>query len=132
MLSAAYAFGGEADLTIQQAQTAIRLSPGDFLNVIWHLTDAWAHLSAERFEESAEFARRAIDWNPAFADAHGVLAAASAYLGRMADARASLDAFTRLISGNLADQLAARPFRHQADRERYLTGLRKAGLPEKK
>jgi hypothetical protein len=50
----------------------------------------------------------------------------------MADARASLDAFTRLISGNLADQLAARPFRHQADRERYLTGLRKAGLPEKK
>jgi tetratricopeptide (TPR) repeat protein len=90
MLSAAYAFGGEADLAIQQAQTAIRLSPRDFLNVIWHLTDAWAHLSAERFEESAECARRAIDWNPAFADAHGVLAAASAYLGRMADARASL------------------------------------------
>jgi adenylate cyclase len=132
VLSAAYGFGGEADLAIQQAQTAIRLSPRDFLNVIWNLAEAWAHLSAERFEEAAEWSRRAIDWNPAFADAHGVLAAASAYLGRMADARASLDAFTRLIPGNLADQLAARPFRHQADRERYLTGLRKAGLPEKK
>ena len=60
MLSAAYAFGGEADLAIQQAQTAIRLSPRDFLNVIWHVTDAWAHLSAERFEEAAECARRAI------------------------------------------------------------------------
>jgi TolB-like protein len=128
-LSAAYAFGGEADLAIQQAQTAIRLSPRDFLNVIWHTTGAWAYLSAEKFEEAAEWARRAIDWNPAFADAHGVLAAASAYLGRMADARASLDAFTRLIPGNLADQLAARPFRRPADRERYLTGLRKAGLP---
>jgi adenylate cyclase len=130
VLSAAYAFGGEVDVAIQQAQTAIRLSPRDFLNVIWHVTGAWAHLSADRFEEAAECARRAIDWNPAFADAHGVLAAASAYLGRMADARASLDAFTRLIPGSLADQLAGRPFRRLADRERYLAGLRKAGLPE--
>jgi hypothetical protein len=130
VLSAAYAFGGEADLAIQQAQTAIRLSPRDFLNVVWHTTGAWVHLCAERFEEAVDCARRAIDWNPAFADAHGVLAAASAYLGRMADARASLDAFTRLIPGNLADQLAARPFRRPADRERYVTGLQKAGLPE--
>jgi adenylate cyclase len=101
------------------------------LNVIWHITTAWAHLSAERFQEAADSAQRAIDWNSAFADAHGVLAAASAYLGRMADARASLDAFISLIPGNLADQLAARPFRRPVDRERYLTGLRKAGLPEK-
>ena len=88
-LGVAYAFGGEADLAIQQAQRAIRLSPRDFLNVIWHMLDAWAHLSAERFEEAAECAPRAIDWNPAFADAHGVLAVASAYLGRMADRRQS-------------------------------------------
>jgi TolB-like protein/class 3 adenylate cyclase/Flp pilus assembly protein TadD len=128
-LGAAYAFGGEADLAIQQAQTAIRLSPRDFLNVIWHTTGAWAHLSAERFEEAAECARRAIDSNPAFADAHGVLAAASAYLGRTPDARASLDAFTRLVPGNLANQLAARPFRRPVDRERYVAGLHKAGLP---
>ena len=131
VLSAAYAFGGEADLAIQQAQTALRLSPRDFLNVIWHITDAWAHLSAGRLEEAAECARRAIDWNPAFADAHGILAAASAHLGRMADAGASLDAFVRLVPGSLADQLAARPFRRPADRERYLAGLQKAGLSGK-
>jgi hypothetical protein len=71
-----------------------------------------------------------IDCNPAFADAHGVLAAASAYLGRMADARASLDVFASLIRGSLVDQLSARPFRRPADRERYLLGLYKAGLPE--
>ena len=131
-LSAAYAFGGEPEAAIQQAQMAIRLSPRDFLNVIWHITTAWAHLSAERFQEAVDSAQRAIDCNPAFADAHGVLAAASAYLGRVADARASLDEFTSLIRGSLADQLSARPFRRPADRERYLTGLRKAGLPEKK
>lgn len=131
VLSAAYAFGGEADLAIRQAQTAIRLSPRDFLNVIWHTTGAWAYLSTEKFEEATECARQAIDWNPAFADAHGVLAAASAYLGRLADARASLDAFTGLVPGNLADQLAARPFRRPADRERYIGGLHKAGLRAK-
>jgi tetratricopeptide (TPR) repeat protein len=130
VLGAAYAFSGEADLAIQQEQMAIRLSPRDFFNGVWHTVDAWAHLSADRFEKAAECARRAIDWNPAFADAHGVLAAASAYLGRITDARASLDAFARLIPGNLADQLAARPFRRPADRERYITGLRKAGLSE--
>jgi adenylate cyclase len=129
-LSAAYAFSGEAEAAIQQAQMAIRLSPRDFLNVIWHITTAWAHLSAERFQEAFDSAQRAIDCNPAFADAHGVLAAASAYLGRMADARASLDEFTSLIRGSLADQLSARPFRRPADRERYLLGLRKAGLAE--
>lgn len=129
-LSTAYAFGGEAELAIEQAQTAIRLSPRDFLNVIWHVNQAWAHLSAERFQESADCARRAVDWNPAFPDAHGILAAAAAHLGQMADARVSLDAFTKRIPGSLAAQLAARPFRRPADRERYLDGLRKAGLPE--
>ena len=48
----------------------------------------------------------------------------------VADARTGLDAFIRLLPGNLADQLAARPFRRPADRERYLAGVRKAGLPE--
>jgi tetratricopeptide (TPR) repeat protein len=100
------------------------------LNVIWHITIAWAHLSAERFQQAADCARRAADWNPAFADAHGVLASALGHLGRMAEARASLDVFTSLIPGSLADQLSARPFRRPADRERYLAGLRKAGLPE--
>ena len=131
MLGAAYTFGGEPELALQQAEAAIRLSPRDFLNVIWHITGAWAHFSAERFEEAAECAQRAVDWNPAFADAHGVLAASLAHLGRTAEARSSLDAFTGLISGPVTDQVAARPFRRPADRERYLAGLQKAGLLEK-
>jgi adenylate cyclase len=130
MLGAAYAFGGEAELAIQHAQEAIRLSPRDYLNVIWYITIAWAHLSAERFEDAVDYARQAIDSNPAFADAHAVLASASAHLGRMADARASVEVFTSLIPGDLASQLAARPFRRPLDRERYLAGLCKAGLPE--
>jgi adenylate cyclase len=131
MLSAAYAFGGEADLSIQQAQEAIRLSPRDFMNVIWHTTAGWAYLSAEKFDKAADCARTAIDWNPAFADAHGVLASACAHLGRDMEARASLAIFTSFIRGGVAEQVSARPFRRLADRERYVAGLRKAGLPAK-
>ena len=130
MLAAAYTFSGEAAPAIQHAQDAIRLSPRDYLNVIWHITIAWAHLSAARFEEAADNARRAADWNPAFADAHGVVAVASAHLGRLTEARASFDVFKSLIAGSLADQIGARPFRRPEDRERYLTGLRMAGLSE--
>lgn len=130
-LGVAYAFSGECDPALQSLQQAMRLSPRDFLMVIWYTASAWANLSGERFEQAAECGRRAIDCNPAFPDAHGTLAAASAYLGRDADARAALDGFVRLMPKlTIADPRLVRPFRQPADRERFLAGLRLAGLPE--
>lgn len=130
-LGTAYAFGGECDPAIQNVQEAMRFSPRDFLMVVWFTVSAWAYLSAERFEQAADFGKRAIDCNPAFPDAHGTFAAASAHLGRMADARAGLDGYMRLMPGLTAgDERLMRPFRRPADRERFLDGLRKAGLPE--
>ena len=131
-LGTAYAFGGECDPAIQNLQEAMRLSPRDFLMVVWFTVSAWAYLSAGNFEQASDCARRAIDCNPAFPDAHVTFAAASAHLGHMADARAGLDEFMRLMPGLTAgDERLIRPFRRPADRERFLDGLRKAGLPEK-
>jgi tetratricopeptide (TPR) repeat protein len=130
-LGTAYAFGGECDPAIQNLQEAMRFSPRDFLMVVWFTVSAWAYLSAEKFEEAADFGKRAIDCNPAFPDAHGTFAAASAHLGHMADARAGLDGYMRLMPALTAgDERLIRPFRRPADRERFLDGLRKAGLPE--
>lgn len=128
-LGVAYAFSGESDPALQALQEAIRLSPRDFLMVIWYTASAWAYLSADRFEEAADCGRRAIDCNPAFPDAHGTLAAASAFLGRDADARVALDGYVALMPGlTLSDKRLVRPFRRPQDRERFLNGLRKAGL----
>jgi hypothetical protein len=89
-------------------------------------------LSAQKFEQAADCGKRAIDCNPAFPDAHATFAVASAHLERMADARAGLDELMRLMPGLAAgDERLIRPFRRPADRERFLDGLRKAGLPEK-
>ena len=99
--------------------------------VIWHTASAWSHLSAGRFAEAMDCAKQAIDFNPNFPDAHGTLAAAAAHLGRMTDAKAGLDGYVRLLPGlTLDDPRLTRPFRRPEDRERFLSGLRKAGLPD--
>jgi len=129
-LGAAYSFGGASDQSIAALQEAMRLSPRDYLTVIWHTCAAWSHLHAERFAEAVDCARQAIDFNPFFPDSHGTLTAAAAHLGRMAEAGAGLDGLMRLLPGlSLTDPRLTRPFRRQTDRERFLAGLRKAGLP---
>jgi len=130
-LGVAYSFGGEPDRSLAALEEAKRLSPRDFLMVIWHTASAWSHLHAERYAEAVNCANQAIEFNPAFPDSHGVFAAAAAHLGHMAEARAGLDGFVRLLPGlTLGDPRLIRPFRRPADRERFLTGLRKAGLSE--
>lgn len=130
-LGTAYSFGGEPDRSLAALQEAMRLSPRDCLMVIWHTVSAWSHLHAERFAEAIACARQAIDFNPSFPDSHGIMAAAGAHLGRMIEAQSGLNGFVRLLPGlSLGDPRLVRPFRHPEDRERFLMGLRKAGLPE--
>lgn len=128
-LGVAYAFAGETDAAIAALEEATRLSPRDYLAVIWHTASAWAYLNASRFAESMESARKAIESNPNFPDSHGTLAAAAAHLGRTPEARAGLDGYARLLPGlTLDDPRLIRPFRRPPDQERFLEGLRKAGL----
>ena len=125
------AFGGEHDLAIETVQEAIQLSPRDLLMVIWRVVEAWSHLGAERFDQAAERARLAIGWNAAFADAHAILASALGHAGRLDEARIALDECVRQLPGlTLSDHRLKRPFRRAADQQRFLDGLRKAGLVE--
>ena len=130
-LGVAYSFGGEPDRSLVALEEAIRLSPRDFLMVLWYTASAWSHLHAERYAEAVNWANRAIEFNPAFPDAYAVLAAAAAHLGYTAEARAALDSLVRLLPGlTLGNPRLIRPFRRATDRERFLSGLRKAGLLE--
>lgn len=98
--------------------------------VIWHTASAWSRPYAERFAEAMNCANQAIEFNPNFPDAYCTLAAAAAHLGRMNEAQAGLLGFVHLLPElTLGDARLIRPFRRPADRERVLSGLRKAGLP---
>src|SRR5499427_9132963 len=130
-LGVALSFGGEPDRSIAALEDAKRLSPRDYLMVIWHAVDAWSHLHAERFADAMACAKQAIEFNPTFPDSHGILAAAAAQLGQMTEAQAGLAEFVRLLPElTLSDPRLIRPFRRPADRERFFAGLRKAGLAE--
>jgi TolB-like protein/tetratricopeptide (TPR) repeat protein len=129
-LGGSYGFGGDYDAAMPHLDEAIRLSPRDPLLIIWHLCKGWAALTAERYEEAVEFATQAGEANPEFPDIYAVLAAANGHLGRAAAARAALDQLLRRMPHLTAsDERLNRPFAKAADRDRFLEGLRKAGLP---
>src|SRR5215472_15459122 len=131
-ISACYAFAGDCEAAFANADEAIRLSPRDHLLIIWHLCKGWAALLSERYQEAVELATEAAGANPEFPDTHAVLAAAHGHLGNAAAARAALDEFLRrspVLSAS-DERLKTRPFGNAAQRELFLEGLRKAGLPE--
>jgi adenylate cyclase len=94
------------------------------------LCKGWAALTAEHYEEAINFATQAGEANPEFPDIYAVLASANGHLGRAAAARAALDQLMhRMPNLTASDERLNRPFARAADRERFLEGLRKAGMP---
>jgi tetratricopeptide (TPR) repeat protein len=130
-IGVSHAFAGEPDAALPHLDEAIRLSPRDPLLIIWYLAKGWAVLLAERYEEAIEFTNRAADSNPEFPDIYTVRAAAEGQLGRVDAARSTLGELLRRLPGlTVGDERLSRPFVRAADRERFLTGLRRAGLPD--
>src|SRR6516162_9049993 len=126
------AFAGDLKAALQHVDEAIRLSPRDPLLIVFPLAKGWAALNAERYEEAVEYATQAAEANPEFPDIYAVLASANGHLGRGGPARAAMDQLSRRMPTlTVGDERLNRPFARAVDRERFLTGLRKAGLPER-
>jgi len=129
-LGVSYGFGGDYETTLPHLDEAMRLSPRGPLLVIWRLCRGWSALTAERYEQAVEFATQACEANSEFPDIYAVLAAANGQLGWAAGARVALDELLKRMPGLTAsDERLNRPFARVADRERFLEGLRKAGMP---
>jgi TolB-like protein/class 3 adenylate cyclase/Flp pilus assembly protein TadD len=131
-LGCAFGFAGDYEAAVPLLDEAIRLSPRDPLLVIWHLCKGWAALLSERHQEAIEFTTEAAEANPEFPDVHAVLAAAHGHLGNSGPAHAALAEFLRRTPALTAsDERLNRPFGTGAQREHFLQGLRKAGLPDR-
>ena len=130
-IGVSHAFAGERDAVLRHCDEALRLSPRDPLLLLWYLPKGWAALNAERYEEAIEFAILAAEAHPEFPDVYAVRAAAEGHLGRVDAGRSTLEELLRRMPAlTVADERLNRPFARAADRERFLIGLRKAGLPE--
>ena len=125
---------GQAQETEAHIQEALRLSPRDTHVYLWCMFAGLAKFHLGKEEEAVAWLRRSIEANRNFPTSHFVLAAALARLGRLPEARSEAraglaihPAFTiaRFRAGMSSDDPAA-----VAEWERYIDGLRKAGVPE--
>ncbi|MCP4316036.1 MAG: tetratricopeptide repeat protein [Hyphomicrobiales bacterium] len=127
----ALALGGESERAIVQLKQAIRLSPHDPMIPTWFAYLAFAEFVSNRYGDAIQWARRAVKQRPDFAGGYRVLAASCAHQGELSQARTAV---RKLLAAAPHSTLGyvrkLRIFKNQADMDRYLDGLRKAGLPE--
>jgi adenylate cyclase len=83
------AFSGQAELAIEWAERALRLSPFDPLRHLPFNAMAMANFTRGRYERAAAASRNAIDSNPPFSLLHAMLAASLIRLGRVEEAKLS-------------------------------------------
>jgi adenylate cyclase len=116
---------GQADDGIAMIEKAIRLSPQDPLMHEFMFSIGSAHFIARRHEKAVEFASLSLDLMPGQPGAYRLLAAASAYLGKLSEAAAALEEMVRVAPGMSEQHL--RSFLPETFVEQYIEGLRLAG-----
>jgi tetratricopeptide (TPR) repeat protein len=83
------------------------------------------------YEEAVRVGRRAVKANPEFSNAYKPLIAAMGQLGLVEEAKPYVEKLMELEPEFTVKGFAkVYPIKKEADRERYMDGLRKAGVPE--
>jgi adenylate cyclase len=126
-----YAFTGDRANAYKHLKEALRLSPRDPAN---HWTFSFlglADFAAENYADAVEWALKAIHVQPAFPTGHRLLTASYAMLGDQAAAQAALETLLATAPGTtIASTRAGVPWKDAGDMDRYLAGLRRAGMAE--
>lgn len=122
---------GSIDDAIRYSEHAIRLSPS-LDGAHWPLTAiSHAHMIKGDYEAAVAWALRSLSATPSFVCTHWMLAAATAHLGRLGEARRHVETLLRLTPGATVSRIwAGQPQRDPSRLAAILEGLRLAGLPE--
>jgi TolB-like protein len=123
------AYCGRWQEAVPAVQRALRLSPRDPLAAIYYGIASYAQYVGHHYTEAMRLAREAIRQRGDFVGAHRVLTAAAAMAGEADAATAALHDLRRAQPNVSLGWIAAQmPIQHDADREHYLEGFRRAGL----
>ena len=111
------------------ANRALRLSPRDPFTALYYGVAAYAQFVGRNYAASMQLARTAIRLRGDYVGAHRLLTAAAAMAGEDIVARAAVQELRRAQPNiSLAWIASQMPFKHDADREHYVEGFRRAGL----
>jgi hypothetical protein len=127
--AAALTFCGRWQEGDEAARRALRLSPRDPFSAQCYGSASMAQFVGRNYDEAIRLARVAIRLRGDYAGAHRVLTAAAGMAGQIEVARAALQELRR-VQPNISLAWIANqvPIKHDADREHYLEGFRRAGL----
>jgi adenylate cyclase len=121
----------QPDAAIECYERAHRLSPHDSFIPIWLIGRTFAYFIAERYAEAAESAKEMVRLAPDNPTAHRQLASCYGMMGRIDDAKEALKGYLRLEPNHtVADVRERVPSRSPENLDRFVEGLRRAGLPD--
>jgi len=124
-------FAGEPEAAIAQVDEAVRLSPRDPFLAFWYSARSLAAFSAARYKEAVEWSKNTVEEKSRYPGGYRLLAASHAQLGEIEQAKVALEEMLRQMPGlTITATRQQVPWKKRNDAERYLDGLRKAGLPE--
>ncbi len=127
-------YAGRAERAAALVEMAIRLSPRDPSLGIWHFGAGVADFCLGRMDNAIDGLRKAIEAVPSYGLAHYYLAAAYATTDRPDDAARALADGKRFLPEftikKYASQLMSHNPTYVAQRETFLAGFRKVGVPE--
>lgn len=122
---------GDYDAALKHIQYALEISPHDAFVATWYSHLAHAAIASGRDAEAVQWAARGVQENPRFPGNHRSLAAAYGLLGRQDEARAELAVVRTLLPHMDVREFRDRlPFPNPEHLERYMDGLRVAGLED--
>lgn len=122
---------GQPEIAVQQLDHYRELAPFDPLFRIWENVYTVAYLFKGDYEKAVIVGRRVAQANPDFINGYKPLIAALGHLGRRDDAAPYLAKLLSREPGFTVQKFGAHyPIKKPEDRERYLQGLRLAGVPE--
>lgn len=128
-LAAVKIYVGDYEEGLQAIQTAMRLNPRHPFFYIE--IKGRAHFAQGDYAQAAAEFESALQRNPEFTVARRELAATYAHLGRIEDAEWEIEeVLANQPQLKLSDERSRTIFQAGADLDRYIEGLRKAGLPE--
>jgi adenylate cyclase len=130
MLGCVLSFGGYREEALERLRQAMRASPHDPLTWLWTQWIASTQFYARDFAAALETLRELIRLRPGTAAAYHQIAASLAYLGRLEEARATLDRVEKEFAEDVRRYRQRPPWLRPEDYAIRIEGLRLAGSPE--
>lgn len=126
-----YCYLGDPDTALQRLQRCRELTASLPYFSLFENPVAIAYLMKRMYKETVAISRRVVEGTPAYGNGYKPLISALGHLRRRKEARRYVEKLLAIEPGFTVKRFAeVYPFAQESDRQHYVEGLRRAGVPE--